>query len=132
MSENIDPTVAIRLAAAQLRDVVEGTSCSQTSFKTGGKAFLYIGEHGGRYKAMFKLSESKTEAAKLAEAEPENYQVGNTAWVTARFSAEQPLPKKLWQKWLEESYQLCLQLSKARKNMAKASDSNRRAPRKFK
>ena len=102
-----DATKTIREAAAKLPNVVVGTSCTQTSFKTHGKsAFLYIGEQGGRYKAMFKLDASISEAQRLAKDSPDDFQVGSTAWVTARFSNDQPLPKKLWTKWLKESYGL--------------------------
>ena len=101
-----DPTEPIRLKASQYPDVDEGTSCTQSSFKTGGTAFLFIGEQGGRYKAMFKLKDSKAEAVALAKKEPKNFQAGSGVWVTARFSAEEPLPKGLWRKWLDESYAL--------------------------
>lgn len=101
-----DPTEPIRVKASQYPNVDEGTSCTQSSFKTCGKAFLFIGEQGGRYKAMFKLSDSKPEALELAEKQPKDFQVGSGVWVTARFSAEKPLPKKLWTKWLDESYAL--------------------------
>ncbi|MEO0996306.1 MAG: hypothetical protein AAFX58_02200 [Pseudomonadota bacterium] len=50
-----DPTEAMRQRASRYPGVDEGTSCTQSSFKTGGKAFLFVGEQGGRYKAMFKL-----------------------------------------------------------------------------
>ena len=55
-----DPTKAIRKAAAALPNVVEGTSCNQTSYKAGKKAFLYVGPgtKGIGYKAMFKLEVS--------------------------------------------------------------------------
>ncbi|MEO1136154.1 MAG: hypothetical protein AAFW68_06030, partial [Pseudomonadota bacterium] len=69
-----DPTEPMRLRASQYEEVDEGTSCTQTSFKTGGKAFFFIGEQGGRYKAMFKLNASKAEAMKLAKTQPDNYQ----------------------------------------------------------
>ena len=101
-----DPTVPICLKASKYPGVDEGTSCTQSSFKAGKKAFLYIGMQGGRYKAMFKLKASMTAAAELAEKDPDLYQVGSTAWVTARFTAEKPMPKKLWEKWLDESYEL--------------------------
>ncbi|MCP3918030.1 MAG: MmcQ/YjbR family DNA-binding protein [bacterium] len=101
-----DPTEPIRLEASRYLDVDKGTSCTQSSFKTGKKAFLYIGTQGGRYKAMFKLEGSKAEAAKLADKDPDHFEVGSTAWVTARFTAERPMPKKLWKKWLDESYAL--------------------------
>ncbi len=99
-----DPTEPIRLKASQYPDVAKGTACTQSSFKTGKKAFLFVGEQGGRYKAMFKLKTSLPEATRLAEKDPDRFQVGS--WVTARFTAEEPMPKKLWTKWLDESYEL--------------------------
>jgi hypothetical protein len=117
LASMIDPTDSIRVRASKYPNVDAGTSCTQSSFKTGGTAFLFVGEQGGRYKAMFKLGRSRTEAAKLAKLEPKNYQVGAGAWVTARFSAEEPLPKRLWQKWLDESYELSL-TSKPRSSAA--------------
>ena len=110
-----DPTEQIRLKASRYPGVDEGTACTQSSFKTGKKAFLYIGMQGGRYKAMFKLQKSMPEAVKLADKEPERFQVGSTAWVTARFSADEPMPKKLWEKWLDESYELSTTSGKAKK-----------------
>lgn len=101
-----DPTLAICKKASTYPNVDEGTSCSQKAFKVGKKAFLYIGEQGGRYKAMFKVKDSIPEAQKLAKANPDDYQIGSIGWLTARFSDENPLPKKLWEKWLDESYQL--------------------------
>ena len=118
-----DPTEPIRLKASRYPNVDEGTSCTQASFKAGGQAFLYIGPQGGRFKAMFKLDASRAEADKLAQADPDRYQVGSTAWVTARFSVDEPMPKKLWQKWLDESYQLS-QLG------GKAKGAKKKAPKK--
>jgi hypothetical protein len=106
MANSKDPTQAIRLQASKYPGVDEGTACTQSSFKINKKAFLFIGEQGGRYKAMFKLNKSKPEAVKLAQKSPDDFQVGSSAWVTARFNAEKPLPKKLWGKWLDESYEL--------------------------
>lgn len=109
-----DPTDPIRLKASRYPAVDKGTACTQSSFKTGKKAFLYIGMQGGRYKAMFKLKKSMPEAAKLAKKEPDLYQVGSTAWVTARFTAERPMPKKTWEKWLDESYELATTKTKSK------------------
>ena len=101
-----DPTAPIRRKAARYTGAVEGTSCTQTSFKVGKKAFLYVGPQGDRFKAMFRLRESMDDAQKLAKAEPDRFETGSTGWVTARFSAETPMPKRLWEKWLDESYEL--------------------------
>lgn len=38
--------------------------------------------------------------------EPKRFEVGKTGWVTARFTAEEPLPKRIWGKWLAESYEV--------------------------
>lgn len=103
-----DPTEPIRLKASKYPGVDKGTACTQASFKANKKAFLFIGEQGGRYKAMFKLDQSMAEAKKLADKHPDDYQVGNTGWVTARFSAEKPMPKARWSKWLDESYALAV------------------------
>ena len=77
-----DPTDPIRLKASRYPGIDKGTACTQSSFKTGKKAFLYIGMQGGRYKAMFKLQKSMPEAAKLAtkESDPrKTFQVRNLA-----------------------------------------------------
>ncbi|MEE9310913.1 MAG: hypothetical protein V3V10_00745 [Planctomycetota bacterium] len=112
----INPSEAIRLKASLYPDVEIGVSCTQASFKVGKITFLYLGMQGGRHKAMFKLEKSKPEAVKLAEGSPDCYAVGSTAWVTARFTANQPMPKKLWIKWLDESYEICTKAStKAKK-----------------
>ncbi len=103
-----DPTEPIREKASRYPGVDEGTACTQSSFKAGGKGFLYVGEQGGRYKAMFKLERSIPEATALAEAHPADVQVGKGGWVTARFSAEEPMPKGRWTKWLDESYALAV------------------------
>ena len=44
------------------------------------------------------------EARGLAKIEPERFELGVGNWVTTRFSAEDPLPKKIWSSWLKESH----------------------------
>ena len=103
-----DPTDPIRRRAAAFPDVAKGTSCTQSAFKTRTGSFLYIGPgtKGRGFKAMFKLDRSRGEAEKLAAKEPDRYELGGTQWVTTRFTAEEPLPKRVWEKWLQESYEL--------------------------
>ena len=121
MSGAKDPTQALRKAAATLPDVVEATSCNQTSYKAGKKAFLYVGPgaKGIGYKAMFKLEASLGEAEGLAKREPERYELGVGNWVTTRFSAEDPLPKKIWSRWLKESHAGATKSGRARKKSAR-------------
>lgn len=122
-----DPTEAIRLKASQYPDVDKGTACTQMSFKACGKGFLYIGEQGGRYKAMFKLKDSIPEAETLAAKAPEDFQVGKGGYVTARFTAQMPMPKKLWAKWLDESYALSVAGGAGKKKAAKKSAVKKKA-----
>ena len=119
----------IRNAAASFPAVDTGTSCNQRAFKAGKKAFLYIGEQGGRYKAMFKLKQSLAEAKRLARSDPDDYQVGSTSWVTARFSAQKPMPKRLWAKWLDESYALSRPTGATDKRGKKAAGKKREGAR---
>ncbi|MCB9857586.1 MAG: hypothetical protein H6818_18035 [Phycisphaerales bacterium] len=125
-----DPTEAIRLKASQYPDVDKGTACTQMSFKACGKGFLYIGEQGGRYKAMFKLKDSIPEAQKLAANAPEDFQVGSGGYVTARFSAEKPMAKKLWMAWLDESHALAVAGGAGKKNSAAKKTANKKVTKK--
>jgi hypothetical protein len=127
-----DPTEPIRLKASRYPGVDKGTACTQSSFKTGKKAFLYIGPQGGRYKAMFKLQTSMAEAAKLAKKEPDLYETGSTGWVTARFTADRPMPKRLWEKWLDESYELSHGAGTAKKKPTKRRTTKKKAAKRAK
>ena len=116
-----DPTKALKMAAAQLPNVEEGMFCNQTSFKLGKKAFLYVGNgaKGIGSKAMFKLEASLEEAKGLAKGEPHRFELGVGNWVTTRFSAEDPLPKKIWSRWLKESYAVATKIGGAKKSTAR-------------
>ena len=110
MATSPDPTDAIRRRAVTFPDVAKGTSCTQSSFKAGKGTFLFIGPgpKGQGFKAMFKLDASMPQAEKLAAESPERFEVGSTGWVTARFTAEEPLPERIWEKWLAESYDVTI------------------------
>lgn len=99
---------------------VEGASCNQTSYKAGGKAFLYVGPgaKGVGYKTMFKLDASMAQARALAKSEPDRFEVGAGNWVTARFTADNPLAKSIWSSWLKESYAAAHSSGDARKSSA--------------
>jgi hypothetical protein len=64
------------------------------------------GREGPRLQGMFKLDQSMPQARELATTDPDRFEVGSTGWVTTRFTAEEPLPKKVWETWLDESYAL--------------------------
>ena len=127
-----DPTEPMRLKASRYPGVDEGTACTQSSFKAGKKSFFFVGMQGGRYKAMFKLQESMPEARELAKKDPDLYQAqeGSSGWVTARFTSEKPMPKRLWHKWLDESYALSTSSSTGRKKAAKKKVAKKRTTKK--
>ncbi len=106
MVRSQDPTNAIRRHAVTFPGVAKATACTQSAFKAGKGTFLFIGPgpKGQGFKAMFKLKASLPQALKLAAEHPQRFEVGSTSWVTARFTAEKPLPKRIWGKWLAESY----------------------------
>ena len=79
---------------------------------------------------MFKLQKSLSEAARLAAKEPDRYEVGSTAWVTARFTADEPMPKKLWEKWLDESYELSAGSGTGKKSTAKNTSKKKTVTKK--
>jgi len=108
MTDSQDPTEAIRREAITFPGVAKGTACTQSAFKAGKGTFLFIGPgpKGKGYKAMFKLKASMSQAVKLAAQHPERFEVGKTGWVTARFTTEEPLSKKIWSAWLAESYEV--------------------------
>lgn len=106
MAASKDPTDAIRRKALTFPGVAKGTSCNQSAFKAGKGTFLFLGPgpKGVGFKAMFKLGASMPQAKKLAAQHPKRFEVGTTGWVTARFTAEEPLSRPIWTKWLAESY----------------------------
>jgi len=106
-----DPTHEIYEKANSYPDIESGTSCNQTFFKakTAKTKFLFIGPgaKGIGFKAMFKLDDSIQQAQELAAKEPNRYQSpAKAGWVTVRFTAENPIPKPVWEKWLDESYKI--------------------------
>jgi hypothetical protein len=123
MARSIDPTELIREKATSFPEVAKGTSCNQSSFKAGNGSFLFIGPgaKGVGFKAMFKLDHSMSQARKLASKEPDRFEVGSTRWVTTRFTVERPLPESIWEKWLQESYDICCGSSKGHKGTKKKS-----------
>ncbi len=106
MVKSRNPTEALHREALRLAGVAAGTACTQSAYKAGRGTFLFIGPgaKGVGFKAMFKLKASLPEARRLAARDPSRFEVGTTGWVTARFTAEAPMPAELWGRWLIESY----------------------------
>ncbi len=128
MPRSQDPTEPIRKKAVTFPAVDKGASCNQSSFKAGKAAFLYIGPgaKGQGFKAMFKLERSRAQAEKLAQKDPDRFEVGSTSWVTTRFTADKPLAKTIREKWLKESYELAAGSASSKKKSAKKKASKKR------
>ena len=76
---------------------------------------------------MFKLKAAMPQALKLAAEDPKRFEVGSTGWVTARFTAEEPLPKRIWGKWLTESHEVTCEAGQKGKK-AKGANKSRSKP----
>jgi YjbR len=94
--------IAMRFAEAEEGIACKGTAIECTTFKTHGKAFLFV---GGK-EIRLKLQASLAEAGKLAAKEPERYQAGKIGWVTVRLHPGDALPIDVLERWIDESYRL--------------------------
>lgn len=100
---------AVRALALQKPDVVEGVACQGTAlesatFGVGKKVFLFVRKVDGVQELRLKLTESQTEARKLASAHPEAYTIGAQGWAKVTFGTNGAVPLALLERWIEESY----------------------------
>ena len=100
------PMKAIRKIALSYPDVDEGSSCVNRAFKAGKKAFLYMGMKEDTYNLRLKLSNSLDEAETLEKKSPDNYSVGAHGWTLLTFHHTKQPPKKLLERWIDESFRL--------------------------
>ena len=100
------PMKAIRKIALSYPEVEEGSSCVNRAFKARKKAFLYLGMKEDTYNLRLKLADSLNEAEGLEQKSPENYSVGTHGWTLLTFPHNKQPPKKLLERWIEESFRL--------------------------
>lgn len=86
---------------------------------------------------MVKLRESLPEATKLAQRQPDRYRVGANGWVKATFIDGEPLPLRMLERWIRESYSLLVTpekthatISTSKERVAKATSGSAKAPTK--
>jgi len=98
--------VVLRKFALSLPEATEGTSCNNAAFKAGSKNFFFLGEKGGGFNAMLKLTETDSikEAEQLERSQPDVFGVGKAGWVSCKFSPEDKAPVDVLERWILESY----------------------------
>jgi len=101
-----DPVSELRRIALSHPDVVFGTTCDKFAFRSGGKAFLFVGSDGPTCDVKVKLLDSLPEAQRLADEQPGAFKVGVHGWVTLVFPVENPPPRELLERWVAESRRL--------------------------
>lgn len=102
----IDPLSDIRKTLQHYPELTEGKSCSRTAFKSGGKAFLFVGVHEVFHDLMLKLGPSLEEAENMEAESPDLIRTGAHGWVTLTCSPDQGLDDALIQRWILESFTL--------------------------
>jgi hypothetical protein len=82
--------------------------CSPGGSLAKSKAFLFFGATD----AMVKLRESLPEAARLEAEQPARYTVGAHGWVKAMFGPDDPPAFDVFERWIDESYQIVVGAAK--------------------
>lgn len=100
-----DAVDTLRKLALSLADVEEkiacaGTAIEQSSFRTGGKSFLFAQRKGDLAIVRLKLSKSLAAAEKAKDVE-----VGKGGWTTCRVPLAKA-PSATLKRWVSESYAL--------------------------
>jgi hypothetical protein len=98
----------IREIALRYPGTTEQTVCSRTGFKIAGKAFVYLGVAERTFDIMVKLASSLPEARRMAAKADSRIKVGSNGWVTAAFPLDDSPPKKLFDRWIDESHALLI------------------------
>lgn len=96
----------IRAHAMTFPDTEEGSSCVNRAFKAGGKNFAFLGEKPDLCNLRLKLDASLPEVRRLAEDDPERWEVGTAGWTMIRFSPKKPPPVADLRRWITESFHL--------------------------
>jgi hypothetical protein len=121
--------LALRLANVEHTIACAGTTIEQSSFKVGGKSFLFVqAKHGGVILRM-KLGDSFPAASALAEKQPTTVEAGIGGWVTIRLAAGEKAPAGL-PGWVKESH--AVQAGGVEKKTAKKKTAKKKTAKKKK
>ncbi len=95
---------ALRAFALGFPEAHEDFPWGERVVKVRKKVFVFMGHPGGGLTLSVKLPESQTVALMLPFTEPTGYGLGNSGWITARFSEAERPPEDMLREWIEESY----------------------------
>lgn len=97
---------ALRKAALTYPQTVEDFPWGHSAFKIAGKkTFLFMGaDEDGGWSCSMKLPFRNEEALKVKGAQPTEYGLGRSGWVTFRFTAKAKSPMTKLADYLDESW----------------------------
>ena len=96
--------VAVREHALGFPEAYEEFPWGHAAIKVRKRIFVTLGEADGTFRMSLKLVASNFDALLLPFTEPTHYGMGKHGWVTASFTAEDPVPLDLIRDWIDESY----------------------------
>jgi DNA-binding transcriptional ArsR family regulator/predicted DNA-binding protein (MmcQ/YjbR family) len=98
------PETVLRNIALAYPDAQEDTGGTEKVIKVGRRPFTIFRALDQGFSMRAKLPLSKKAALKEPFAEPVQYRLGTSEWVTARFGKDDDVPIELLWEWIDESY----------------------------
>ena len=123
MADAVDTLCELALSLPDVEEKIAcaGTAIEQSSFKTGGKSFLFAQRKGDLAIVRLKLDASLAAAG----AAGDHVEVGKGGWTTCRVPLKKT-PSATLKRWVRESHAL----STKPKGAAKKATKKKAAPRK--
>jgi len=90
--------------AGSYPEAYEENPWGHRAFKVKGKTFLFLSAGADGLGLSTKLPSSGPVALTLPFAEPTQYGLGKSGWVSAHFAPGEKVPHELLRSWIEESY----------------------------
>jgi predicted DNA-binding protein (MmcQ/YjbR family) len=94
----------LRDYALKLPEAVEDHPWDHLAIKVKGKMFVILSGPEDSLNVTCKLPSSGRMALALPFASPTGYGLGKSGWVTASFTAGDPVPLDRMAEWIDESY----------------------------
>lgn len=97
-------TAALRQHSLSYPETSEDFPWGHRAFKVNGKAFVFLSFWEGKLGLTVKLPLSGRVALTFPFASPTGYGLGKSGWVSARFGAEDDIPLRMLEEWIDESF----------------------------